>query len=182
MNGLSAQRGLVEARPPLPELFTCPRHPGGLRLTQTACAALWLRGRAVERLDASSLCHGCPVGARNAQGPEKAPSPLRRACACCGDTERRFVPSSGLCISCYNRQREILRGRDRRGNSLVGRALAPLVRLVLGGTVISRPGKSLLAVTAWALRQQDDAWVSRAIPEGYPLSQPDACWVRLYGR
>lgn len=166
------------------QLFTCPRHPGELRITLNACAELWRRWNTVTHVDKTSHCQGCALGAKHAQAPLplQARLALRPTCACCGRSDLRYVPSRALCISCYNRQREILRGRDRRGNALVGRALAPLVRIVLSGRVVSRPGKTLLAVTAWALRQQDDAWVSRAIPEGYPLSQPDACWVRLYGR
>lgn len=96
----------------LPELFTCPRHAGGLRLTAAGCARSWTRHRA----DDESPCHGCPIGAGHAGAPVEVP-PISPPCAWCGRSGRRMVRGHTVCISCYNRLREIAIGKDRRGKA-----------------------------------------------------------------
>jgi len=96
------------------ELFLCPRHPGNLRLTVSSCAASWER---VNRTKSDeSPCFGCPIGAAHAGAP--LPIPANKAvadiCPRCRRTYRRLV--KGVCVCCYNRQRESDIGANRRGN------------------------------------------------------------------
>lgn len=92
------------------DLFDCPRWPGGLRLTATACAASFRKHRAADE----SPCFGCAIGAANAGEalPETGEPAL---CPWCGRRPAKTV--RGLCVSCYNRLRECTIGRDRRGKA-----------------------------------------------------------------
>lgn len=150
------------------QLFTCPRHPGELRITLNACAELWRRWNTVTHVDKTSHCQGCALGAKHAQAPLplQARLALRPTCACCGRSDLRYVPSRALCISCYNRELEIKRGYDRRKNPLKGRSIAPVCILDINGQQVRRPSKSLLAMTLWALRSHPGAVISRGVPHG----------------
>jgi len=102
------------------EFFDCERMKS--RLSTAGCARLWL---SIEKRppvpgEARNACVGCPIGARHAGvDPEKAAIAARAReleplCVRCMAGDRRLI--RGLyCISCYNRQREVARGRDARG-------------------------------------------------------------------
>jgi hypothetical protein len=96
------------------DLFTCPYRSGGLRLTPAACARSWMQAQHLELdLKPGMACSTCPIGAAHAGRP---PAPERpRDCAWCGRSRRRMVLGRVLCISCYNRLRELCRGRNARG-------------------------------------------------------------------
>jgi hypothetical protein len=100
--------------PEPPELFTCTHRPGGLRLTPAACARSWTQAqRLAPDLRPGIACSTCPVGAANAG---QAPAPERPMnCAWCGRSHRRLVLGGLLCVSCYNRLRELCRGKNARG-------------------------------------------------------------------
>ncbi len=102
-------------------LFTCPNHPGNLKLTPAACAAAWTRARRNAEADQIRLapCVGCQVGASNAGAKVRPAAPVQAtasvlSCVRCGRGARRLV-GSRLCVSCYNRQREYEAGRNAKG-------------------------------------------------------------------
>jgi hypothetical protein len=155
------------------DLFTCPRHPGDLRLTPDACAALWARGRAADALDPVARCQGCPIGAGHARAPLSAAEPrpplvcVGCGAPCGGTTGRRLVVACGLCVSCYNRERECALGADRRGRPPKRTALVALT-LTVNGTVLTHPAGERVTLALWALRQTPGATVSRSLPYGSP--------------
>jgi hypothetical protein len=66
-------------------------------------------------------CVGCPIGAQNAgeriedATAARYEATLRRICPRCTRAASRLI--NGLfCVSCYNREREIARGRNCKGN------------------------------------------------------------------
>ena len=105
------------------ELFTCERHRGDLRLTVGACAANYRRAKAVEPWDTMAPCKGCPIGASHAGEPLTPPAPPPRLCLRCGVTARRLIHNQ-LCMSCYNRERELLTGHYRRRSPPQGLQIA----------------------------------------------------------
>lgn len=76
-------------------------------------------------------CVGCPVGACHA-GEKPRERPITRqhgkVCPRCRRKSARYVPSAALCVSCWNRSREIAKGKNRHGNppiELLQRAPVP---------------------------------------------------------
>ena len=63
-------------------------------------------------------CHACPIGQRHAAEHSLRVHQSKPAttCARCERLPGRRLLEHGICISCYNRQREVIRGRDRKGN------------------------------------------------------------------
>ncbi len=105
--------------PAEPLLFDCPRH-ASLRLTPNACAGMWDKARSLpdRSLDRVMACRGCPIGAGHAGKPVRASKPaLARAgrlCPRCGKSATKFV-FGRICISCYNREAEFVKGANARG-------------------------------------------------------------------
>ena len=110
------------------ELFTCPRYAGGLRLTPMSCAAQWRRGKDALPWQSIYPCRGCEIGAVNAGEPLPAQAPGRTLCCRCGRIGMRLIRGQ-ICVSCYNREREVRIGKDRRGNVPV--SLPPAMSLSL---------------------------------------------------
>lgn len=101
------------------QTFRCERHAGGLTLTPAGCARLYQRAKVEARDPSCRLweCRGCAVGASHAGEPAPAPAPSR-ACPRCGARAARLIRARAgwpVCVSCYNREREVLRGRNARG-------------------------------------------------------------------
>jgi hypothetical protein len=103
-------------------LFTCPNHPGNLKLTPAACAASWHRARRNAEADQIRLapCINCPVGAGHAgvrirpAAPVQQPASTGLSCVRCGRGGRRLI--GGLrCVSCDNREREYRNGKNAKG-------------------------------------------------------------------
>lgn len=98
-------------------LFTCPRHPGNLRLLPAACATRWRNAQNLEPWNDGYQCRGCPVGATHAGcPPPPTPDPNRRRCSWCGG-HGRLVLHGSSCVDCYNRTSEIARATGRRGKA-----------------------------------------------------------------
>ena len=98
----------------LADLFECPRHPGGLRLLPSACAAMWRESKGAQPWDRCFPCRGCAIGAGHAgEAPNLAPGDDGRKCCFCERTGQRLVAKT-ICVSCANRVFELLRGRYRR--------------------------------------------------------------------
>ena len=99
------------------ELFQCTAR--ACRLTRKGCASIWTRAqeKRPEPWEGSWHCRDCSIGAANAG---KAPEPqvddaLERLCPRCGRLTDRMIKGR-LCISCYNREGEVRRGRNRKGH------------------------------------------------------------------
>ncbi|HEX5678717.1 MAG TPA: hypothetical protein VFX91_12195 [Alcanivorax sp.] len=102
------------------EYFRCPRYHGNATLSVTACAAQFNRTRtggedARIRLHA---CVNCPIGAQHA-GIEnfkpKTALQTSKLCTRCHRPASRIIHGR-LCVSCVNRQYEIQKGKNARGN------------------------------------------------------------------
>ena len=73
----------------------------------------------IEARGASARCIGCPLGAAHAGRDAYRRSAMIKwstLCARCGCGNTRIV-SGRICISCFNRGTEFLRGRNGRGNA-----------------------------------------------------------------
>ena len=98
----------------LVRLFRCETL--SLTLTPEGCASRHKEARRRgEHDDASGYtrCRTCPIGAAHAGLGKFVPRAPHECCRC-GKWSDRLV-GKVLCPSCYNRQREALKGRDRRG-------------------------------------------------------------------
>lgn len=93
--------------------FACER----LRATLSvpACAGNWRRGH-YDGDQARQRCKGCAIGAMHAGEEGASQSPLLGTpiCGRCHRTSTRLIHRH-LCPSCYNRQREVLVGKNGKG-------------------------------------------------------------------
>lgn len=102
-------------RPETPGLryFSCDRLRANL--STASCSAMWRQanhGGDHER----EVCVNCPIGAKHAGARDASLSALRGSRTCC----RCHTPALRLiggmrCVSCYNREREFLRGCNAKG-------------------------------------------------------------------
>lgn len=90
------------------ELFRCETQR--LDLTKASCANFHLRRHTV-------ACARCPIGAHHAGRRAPAETATRNECVRCQrqDGARRLIHGR-ICVSCFNRQGEVIRGYDRKGN------------------------------------------------------------------
>src|ERR1700733_3595145 len=105
-------------------MFTCSKR-GGLTLSTRGCGRIWESANGPKPPDHHEgryACRGCPIGESNHTG--KPPDPyaalresVRRICSRCGRVTDRLINADtfGLCISCFNRHGEVLRGKNARG-------------------------------------------------------------------
>lgn len=109
------------------DYFTYPGVPGryfrcdAMRasLAETRCASMYREAKRLPSGACSSLekCIGCEIGAlhagdENVQRKTSAVGAL--TCARCREHTARLVVG-GICVSCYNRQREVEKGRNAKG-------------------------------------------------------------------
>lgn len=125
--------------PELPDvqMFTCAKRRASLRVE--SCADMWREANqqrgTPERLD---LCKNCQLGAEHAGVKDVSLSPLCGAsiCARCQISTKRLIKNH-LCVSCYNREREFLIGKNSRGNKpIMHPLLYPLKIKILAGDVV----------------------------------------------
>ena len=113
------------AAPPDFELFSCVKR--NVTLSPRGCGKMWGSANGAkppEMFEGRYACRGCSIGEANYTGtPPDAGAQLResafRICSRCGRAvERRLIhpKTLGLCISCYNRHREALAGRNAKGH------------------------------------------------------------------
>jgi len=98
------------------KLFTCPNQPGNLRLTKTGCETMFKRAQKADLETELSLipCRECETGSKNAN--VKIVPRVQRMCVRCERREFGLrLLSDMLCVSCWNRQSEVLKGRNARG-------------------------------------------------------------------
>lgn len=94
--------------------FSCERMHATLSVK--ACADNWRRGH--YEGDLSRLpCKGCEIGAMHAGEAGASRSPLlgTRICGRCHRTGMRLI-GKHLCVSCYNREREVRVGKNAKGS------------------------------------------------------------------
>lgn len=103
----------------LPELpgkrmFRC--EPRRAILQVDRCSDMWKAGHVKDAPERYLLCRGCQLGAQHAGATEATLSPIYASTICgrCHCTGARLI-GGHLCVSCYNRELEYLKGRTRRG-------------------------------------------------------------------
>jgi hypothetical protein len=74
-----------------------------------------------------------------------------------------MIRSQGICVSCYNREREIALGQDRRGKPPVRPAQVPVMAIAVNGNHTARQAAGLTELILWALRKQVAGRVSRIV-------------------
>lgn len=104
--------------------FQCDRMRA--KLSTTSCASMWRKADEIN--DGShSACRLCPIGAVHAGEVAASMSPLKGSltCARCHRTSMRLIGKM-VCVSCYNRAREAVLGRNAKGKAPV--KIGPLDR------------------------------------------------------
>ena len=100
------------------DLFLCDRR--SMRLTQAGCARLWESAQddPPKPHEGRYACRTCEIGAANAGKPHdpfvEIRDELKRICTRCGKVSSRII-CQVFCPSCYNRNREVRIGRNRKG-------------------------------------------------------------------
>jgi len=139
--------------------FRC--QPMAATLATEACGSNW---RASHEPGAERLlsCRVCPIGAVHAGETDASLSPLRgtKTCSRCALGTTRLI-GGWLCVSCYNREREMRIGRNARGKA--PSCMPPLMRrtlcMVEAGGLVKRLSRGLTMDTeelmVAALRDSD---------------------------
>lgn len=95
--------------------FQCERLSATLSVP--SCADMWRKANH-QNVERHARCKTCPVGAVHAGETAASMSPFMGACICarCTQPAARLI-GKHLCVSCYNRQREYLIGKNSRGTA-----------------------------------------------------------------
>lgn len=115
--------------------FRCDRMRA--TLATSSCASMWRRENDLND-GQHAACRLCALGAVHAGEVAASMSPLKGTltCARCHRTSGRLI-SKMLCVSCYNRQAEALKGRNAKGTAPI--KIGPLqprrIRYLCGGEV-----------------------------------------------
>lgn len=161
------------------ELIDCTRQPGGLRITPSACAALWGKGATANPWEPAYHCRNCAIGAGHAGVEVTVRAPSSRRCCRCGSRGTRLIGRI-LCPSCFNRQREFVEWVNARGGTPVH--FKPLGLWTVDDlVVIGRTPEEVLEV----LRRVHgtEAEPNRLVARGSATrEQVSAWWVTLAGR
>jgi hypothetical protein len=75
-----------------------------------SCAGRWTAAQGGKRFDA---CKGCSLGAEHAGHKQSVQAPVTACCRCGEPSIRRMI--GGLCLSCKNREYEVVKGRNGKG-------------------------------------------------------------------
>lgn len=100
------------------QYFECPLGMGSL--STRSCAANYTLAMSPQGLREGRriTCRSCPVGAHHAGIPQGGGSASRfvgsGTCARCQREAPRLIRRA-ICVCCYNREREVLRGRNAKG-------------------------------------------------------------------
>lgn len=100
--------------------FRCDRY--GL-MRDEACGRSFAAAPEVARGGRLGACVGCEVGRAHAAVPVTEPGPTRVCVRCrrsAADIDSvgrvRFVRGGLICVSCFNREREVVKGQNRKGS------------------------------------------------------------------
>lgn len=97
------------------QFFRCDRLHA--TLSTDACAANW-RAANESHDERREACRSCPIGALHAGHADASTSPLKGTLICsrCHRlSSRGWLIGKWLCVSCWNREREWVRGRNAKG-------------------------------------------------------------------
>ncbi len=102
-------------------MFECKRIPGNLTLSVASCAKSWKDGNGSDPDKRMRFhhCTRCQQGAIHAGcGTQSVVNPyyMRKRCPRCDRPSARMI-GGRICVSCYNRELEVLKGRDGRGKT-----------------------------------------------------------------
>lgn len=164
------------------ELFTCTRQRGDLTLTPHGCAQMWRRAlhQKLEPGMMPSPCRGCAIGAAHAgeKLPElRAPSVVDGICCRCHRGAMRVIYGR-LCVSCFNREREWIKGKNAKGTRptrmqpLVPVSIACLVESVAAEVTLPLATGILEAALSFLRKEQRPVLFARPMPRavGYQMS------------
>jgi hypothetical protein len=158
------------------EMFACVRRR--LSLTKKGCATLWssARQKPPAPWDGRAACIGCNVGARNAGQPEvpeiaAAVDAWRRVCPRCRRVAFRMI-GGRLCVSCYNRDREVRIGRNAKGGRV--RLAARLHPVSL--RVVSDEGQRTMRLTSALGLPEAMVFATRKAPGPLFFTLPASRW------
>jgi hypothetical protein len=95
--------------------FRCDRQRASL--STEACASMW-REANHDNLESRMTCRCCPIGAQHAGELHASMSALKGMliCARCHRGAERLIHGHA-CVSCYNREREAIKGRNAKGTA-----------------------------------------------------------------
>lgn len=97
-------------------------------ISEDSCAAQFRRAKG-----GTSKCTGCEVGARHA-GEKMVYVMPEKICPRCGATDRRLIGKL-RCVSCYNRERELVKGANAKGKFPVNARPIYPVRSSIGSSL-----------------------------------------------
>lgn len=126
--------------PELPDrpMFRCERRNATLQVD--SCATIWRAANAKGGAECNAMCRTCPLGAMHAGEGDVVVSQLRgkEICSRCNREGMRLV-AGDICVSCWNRQREVIVGKNARGKKPMNHpAIGPrAISIMTGGKVIS---------------------------------------------
>lgn len=92
------------------EYFRCDKLAA--EFTASSCARRWKGQQGKEHI--GMTCYRCPIGASHANQVVTHSQYLKQECVRCHCLASRLVRGL-ICVSCFNRQQEVLKGQDRRG-------------------------------------------------------------------
>ena len=109
------------------QYFSCPYGLGMLSIDACSRSYQMSMSTAGLREGRRVTCRACPVGATHAGVPSEEASASRFLgvgyCSRCHGDARRLIRGS-ICVSCYNREREVLIGRNAKGSRpIYGKAI-----------------------------------------------------------
>lgn len=114
-------------------MFRCERRNATLQVG--SCAAIWKTANGKHGAECNAICRTCPLGALHAGEGDAVMSQLRgvEICARCHRVGMRLI-GGDLCVSCWNRQREVIVGKNARGKKPLNHpAVSPHVITVMTG-------------------------------------------------
>jgi hypothetical protein len=120
------------------KMFRCDKQ--NMTLSMLGCAKLWLSTVELRPhpWEGRFNCIACPIGAANAGRPVVATAQsaelLRTVCPRCRQRSARIIQNR-LCISCYNRDREVRFGKNAKGSTPT-LMLAPIAIAVISPDTI----------------------------------------------
>ena len=88
--------------------FTCQQFRATLSVA--SCSGRWKDAQSGKCFD---TCKNCAIGATHS-GKQVVAKPAQTMCARCGEFVTRLV-TGGICLGCYNRYRETVKGRNGKG-------------------------------------------------------------------